>query len=285
MVSNPTAISLAFWLSSARNFLAEKTTTPYLEAQALASFVFDESKEWVISHSELILTQHQKEKLDDCLNQLLAGVPLAYITGFQEFYNLSFHVTPKVLIPRPETELLVEHAVHWANKYGSNILALDIGTGSGCISIALARHCPNVHLIALDRDFHALRVAKDNVFRNSLQYQISLVQSDLLLGINGKFEMLLANPPYIPTQKLLGLNVARFEPHLALDGGEDGLIIIRDIIRDAPRVLVAGGLFLMEIESNLGAQVKSLAIKSFPDSHIQIIPDYAGLPRLLKIIL
>ncbi|NPV77238.1 MAG: peptide chain release factor N(5)-glutamine methyltransferase [Anaerolineae bacterium] len=283
MGSRTTPINLARWLARARSALAGRTTTPYLEAQALAAHVLGKTKEWVIAHSDVIITPEENEKLSQALKDLAFGVPLAYLTGEKEFYGLQFRVTPDVLVPRPETELLVENAINWLNKNPEAHLALEIGTGSGCIAISLAKHSPNLQLIATDRYWPPLKIAQENVLFHNLQHRITLLQANLLRGISGKFDLLVTNPPYIPTKALASLEVARSEPLSALDGGEDGLFFIREIIRSAPRILKPGGVILMEIEQTLGGPVQDLAKQFFPKSNADLILDYSGFPRILRV--
>lgn len=284
MVSRTTPINLARWLVKARCALSGRTTTPFLEAQVLAAYVLGTTKEWVIAHSDKTITPQENKRLSQTLDELASGVPLAYITGRTEFFGLPFQVTPDVLIPRPETELLVENAINWLNRNSETRFALEIGTGSGCIAIAIAKHSPNLQLIATDRFWLPLAVAQENIRFHNLQDRIALLQADLLQGIRGQFDLLIANPPYIPTKTLSNLQVARNEPLTALDGGEDGLFFIREIIRNAPQILKPGAMILLEVEETLGSLIQELAIQSLPSSSLDLLPDYAGCPRVLKII-
>ena len=284
MVSNTTPIRIIHWLESARRALTGRTTTPYLEAQMLAAHVLGKTKEWVVAHSDLSLTSEETDSLSRALKELVSGTPLAYITGQKEFYGLQFKVNTDVLVPRPETELLVENAISWLGKNPETHLALDIGTGSGCIAISLAKHFPQLRVIATDWYWRALKIAQENINFYNLQDRITLLQADLLQGISGQFDLLVANPPYIPTKILSGLEVAQSEPLAALDGGEDGLLFIREILKNAPRVLKPGKLILVEIEQTLGDPILDLARQFFSKSNVNILLDYSGYPRILKVI-
>lgn len=284
MGSRTTPINLARWFVRARSALAGRTPTPYLEAQSLAAHVLGKTKEWVIAHSDVIITPEEIEKLSRALKDLASGVPLAYLTGQKEFYGLQFRVTPAVLIPRPETELLVEIAVDWLTKDPDPRLALEIGTGSGCIAIALTKHSPNLRMVASDRYWPPLKIAQENILLHNLQDRITLLQANLLQGVSGQFDLLVANPPYIPTKVLSSLEVVKSEPLSALDGGEDGLFFAREIIRNAPKVLKPGGMILMEVEQTLGGQAQALAKQFFPRSNTDLLLDYSGFPRVLRVI-
>ncbi len=194
-------------------------------------------------------------------------------------------VSDAVLIPRPETELLVERALGWLSKNPSRRQAIDVGTGSGCIAVALTKNVPDLQVTAVDISARALRVARLNVMRHNCVQAVTLVQSDLLSGMQLHADLLCANLPYIPTTVALDLPVSRYEPSLALDGGADGLDVIRALLLDAPRCLNPGGLALLEIEANQAEAAKLLARQAFPAASIQVLPDLAGLPRLLEISL
>jgi release factor glutamine methyltransferase len=161
-----------------------------------------------------------------------------------------------------------------------------VGTGSGAIALALARHLPDAQVWAVDRSFAALQVARANAARHGLSERIHFLQADLLTACGGTtppFDLIAANLPYIPTVTLPDLPVSRHEPLLALDGGPDGLTLIRRLMAQAPRVLAANGLLLMEIEATQGEQVMALAAQTFPDAAIRVYRDYAGLPRVLSV--
>jgi release factor glutamine methyltransferase len=272
------------WLEFARRALAGTADQPGLEAQVLLASVLDGcSRTWLIAHPEIDLTAAQLAAVNGLLQQLITGTPLAYLTGRQEFYGLSFAVSPDVLIPRPETEILVERAIDWLDEHPGRHQVADIGTGSGCIAVSLSHNIPNLHIAAVDCSLAALRIARTNAAHHGLLKQVSLLQSDLLSSLSGPFDLICANLPYIPHQTLSELPVAHFEPLLALDGGPDGVLLIRRLLEDAPRVLTVGGLILLEIEYRQGQTVAELARQSFPDARVKVVQDYAGLDRIVEI--
>jgi len=211
--------------------------------------------------------------------------PLAYILGEQEFWGLSFKVSPAVLVPRPETELLVEEAVRLV-RASSAPWVLDLGCGSGAISVALAHECRNVRVVAVERSLEALAVARFNVQRHRVASQVMLVAGDWLssLARSARFDLVVSNPPYIATGVIPTLmpEVRDHEPWAALDGGNSGLDAITFLAGAAPELLRPGGLLLMEI----GADQKQEAFEIFSATgkyaRVEVLPDLAGLPRLVR---
>lgn len=262
---------------------AEVRFTAGLEAQLLASSVLHHTRAWLAAHPETELTREQRQQLDRLLEQRLSGVPLPYLLGHWEFYGLDFEVTPDVLIPRPETELLVEHALSCL-KARPGLRAADVGTGSGCIAISLLKHAPNLRMLTTDRSWQALQVARRNADRHAVLYKLALVQGDLLSAAAGPFDLVCANLPYIPRQSLETLEVARYEPIPALDGGEDGLDAIRGLIQDAHRWLAPGGTLLLEMQYDQGEAIQKLAGQFIDGSRTRVLLDLAGKPRLVEVI-
>jgi release factor glutamine methyltransferase len=213
-----------------------------------------------------------------------AGEPLAYLTGTRAFYGRDLIVTPAVLIPRPETEHLVEAALSWAQGR-TGLRIADIGTGSGAIAVTLAAHLPDAQVWAVDVSPEALAVARQNAMRYNLLDRIVFAPGDLLdpLRETGPLGLIAANLPYIPRAELDTLAVARHEPRLALDGGVDGLDLIRLLLAQAPAVLAVHGLLLLEIGAGQGMQVARMARDAFLDAQVQVIPDYAGHERVVRI--
>jgi release factor glutamine methyltransferase len=277
--------TLAEWFATAIPQLAQnpEVDTPQLEAQLLGSLVLGKPRAWLLAHTDLSLSPDQLARLTECLNQRLNHIPLPYITGSWEFFGLDFFVSPHVLIPRPETELLVTHAIDWLKRHPQRRTALEIGSGSGCISISLAVNMPDLNLIAVDISGLALGLSIRNTRHHQVEGQISFLQSDLASAVAGRFDLICANLPYIPTPKLAGLEVSRFEPRLALDGGPDGLDLVRSLLTDSPRLIKPGSLLLFEIEAGQGESALAAARSIFPQADCQVYADLAGLPRLLSI--
>lgn len=254
-----------------------------MDAQVLLARVLGKTRAWVLAHPEAVLSINEDTILHAYLERLQKGEALPYVLGEWEFYDLVFSLTPQVLIPRPETELLVDEALKWLGAARPNRLACDVGTGSGCIAVTLAAHFPDLHVLAVDISLAALQVAASNAERHSVSGQIDFLQNDLLKGIGGHFDLICANLPYIPSPVLEGLAVSKKEPQLALNGGLDGLDLIRKLLKGAPGKLTPGGLLLLEIEASQGKAVLELAREAFPGSNPKVLADLAGLDRLLAV--
>lgn len=278
-----TDLNVGNWLNQARARLHGLSDHAGLEAQVLLGHVLGQSRAWLLAHPEEMVPPHAGERFSGLLERLAAGEPLPYLTGQQEFFGLTFTVSPEVLIPRPETELMVEQALAWMSVHPERRWAADVGTGSGCIAVALAVHTPNLTVTAVDRSFAALKIARDNAKRHRVNPQVHWVQSDLLTAVNGSFDLVCANLPYIPTETLEDLPVARHEPRLALAGGPQGTDFLAALLADAPRRLAAGGLLLLEIEARQGACVIELARSVLGDAEITLLQDLAGHDRLVRI--
>lgn len=267
--------------------LSGVSETPSLDAQTVLAHVLGAKRAWVLAHPEASLSPKQENVLNDALARLEGGEPLPYILGHWEFYGLDFTVSPAVLIPRPETEMLVERALEWLRLYPGRRLAADIGTGSGCIAISLAVNIPDLHLLATDVSLPALEVARANARRHNVGNRIQLRHTDLLniqpstFNFQQPFDLILANLPYIPTSRLDSLTVARREPRLALDGGADGLELIRRLLTAAPGMLAPGGICFLEIDAEHGESAQAIARAALPQAEVSVCPDLAGLDRLL----
>ncbi len=273
-------------LLAANNRLAPLSDTPQLDAQVLLAHITGKNRAWVISHPEHEIKKETHDQIELALKKLEAGEPLPYVLGKWEFFGLELEVTRDVLIPRPETELLVETAIAWLKAHPEKRTVADIGTGSGAIAIAIAKHIPDVRILATDISPDALQIAKRNAEKFQAQNQIEFIKCDLLPKSNverSTFNVICSNLPYIPTNTLRSLPIFEREPTLALDGGSDGLNIYRRLFNLAPDWLSPNGMMLLEIESTLGMQVLSLAYDSFSDVNIHLHQDLAGRDRLLEI--
>ena len=262
--------------------------TPALDAQVLLAHLLGRPRSWVLAHPEEPLAGNQLNALESLVIRLEKGEPLPYILGAWEFFGLEFEVMPDVLIPRPETELLVEQAIAWLRKLETGrprLRVMDVGTGSGCIAISLAVNIPGLSIIATDISPAALMVARRNSERMNVSNCITFLEADLFSNplIPASFSLIVANLPYIPTETLHKIPVYPHEPRVALEGGSDGLVLIRRILTEAPNRLVPGGLLLMEIEASEGPAVLSLALEAFPKARIDLHKDLSGHDRLLEV--
>jgi release factor glutamine methyltransferase len=269
--------------------LASVSDTPALDASVLLAHVINKPRTWVMAHPELTLTSAQQNQLNESLMRLENGEPFPYVLGHWEFFSLDFDVTPDVLIPRPETELLVEKAIAWLQESPVRRTVADIGTGSGAIAVALAVNVPDADILATDISSKALQVAKQNAEKLGVNHHIEFLECDLLPNKSTfenrhlPFDLICANLPYIPTETLNQLPVFGREPTVALDGGADGLDLFRRLLNIAPDWLAPNALILLEIEATLGIQVLNLAYDMFGQAEIHLHQDFTGRDRLLEI--
>ena len=256
-----------------------------LDGEILLAHVLDRPRAALLAHPEAPLAPEQAAQFAALVKRRAAGTPVAYLIGHHPFYDRDLLVTPDVLIPRPETEHLVEAALGWARGRGALRVA-DIGTGSGAIAVTLAAHLPDAHVHAVDCSLAALDVARQNAERAGVTNRVTFHQGDLLaplLHASLRLDLIAANLPYIPTADLAALNVARHEPALALDGGPDGLDAIRRLLAQAPGALATDGLVLLEIGAGQGEAVAALALQQFRGAAIAVLRDYAGHDRIVRV--
>ncbi|MEJ2485042.1 MAG: peptide chain release factor N(5)-glutamine methyltransferase [Anaerolineales bacterium] len=270
-------------LAHVRQRIAGLTDSPGLDSQVLLAFVCRRDRAWVLAHPEYELSSEETLKMAEALARIYAGVPLPYVIGEWEFFGMLFKVTPHVLIPRPETELLVETAINWLQNNPQRTRIAEVGTGSGCIAISIAANVPGAKITATDISPEAIAVAEKNAALHQVCDQTQLLENDLLSGIPGPFDLICANLPYIPSAALRQLPVYLREPTLALDGGENGLNIIGRLLEQTADKLAKGGLALLEIEAGQANEAKVLAARCFPNAVIHTKLDLAGHHRLLII--
>jgi release factor glutamine methyltransferase len=275
-------------LAGSISCLEETSETPGLDAQVLLAHIMERPRSWILAHPEVHLSRDQGITVESQISRLAMGEPLPYILGSWEFYGMEFVVSPDVLIPRPETELLVDRAIYWLKELerrNVELRVIDVGTGSGCIATSLAVYVPGIILSATDISPAALKVAHMNADRLNVSGKITFLECDLFPhdSIHHRFSLIAANPPYVPTKELPKPLENGGEPRLALDGGFDGLDLIRRILNDAPPRLLPGGVMLMEIEASKGPTVVELATKVFPMAKIYLHKDLAGRDRLLEV--
>ncbi len=268
--------------------LERLSDTPGLDTQVVLAHVMEKPRSWVMAHPEASLTRKRVTALDALVARLEKGEPLPYVLGSWEFFSLEFEVTPDVLIPRPETEMLVERAIAWLRQSRAEareLRVIDAGTGCGCIAISLAVNVADLRVTATDISPQALAVARRNAGKLHVADRVTFLEADLIPNplFPASFDLIVANLPYIPTWTLRRLPIYGREPTVALDGGVDGLVLIRKLLSRTPDLLVPGGLLLMEIEASEGPAALSLACDAFSEAEIHLHKDLAGRDRLLEV--
>ncbi|MCY4466372.1 MAG: peptide chain release factor N(5)-glutamine methyltransferase [Chloroflexi bacterium] len=256
--------------------------SPYLDAQLLLLRALDVERAFLFAHPEQILPSAQQRDYQNWLARRAAGEPVAYILGDKGFYDIELRVTPAVLIPRPESELLLEEALQ-LTVHAHGAVVADIGTGSGALAIAYKRRRPQCAVYATDICEAALAVAQDNARRNGAS--LCFLQGDLaqpLIERGILVDLLMANLPYIASDELPQLAVCAYEPRLALDGGSDGLDCIRALLDQTAVVCSPGAHVLLEIGAGQGEAVKRLA-RELCGVQAVILRDYAGLDRIARL--
>lgn len=251
------------------------------EASSLLSHVIKRDRTFLISHGEDLLDEGEWERFEEAVARRAAGEPTQYITGTQDFFGRTFSVTPDVLIPRPETELLVEAALQVMK---ASAVVCDVGTGSGCIAVTLLCERSDARAVALDISDAALEIARQNAHAHSVHDRIELVRSDCFSELEAmqQFDLIVSNPPYVAANMLSGLQreVRNHEPVIALSPGADGLSIIRRLLLEAPQFIRGHGYLLMEIGFDQGEAVQTLI-----DNNVwtlrEILPDLQCIPRIV----
>jgi len=259
-----------------------------LAAELLLMHTLGRDRAWIYAHPEFELDAAEAEKYFGLVARRASGVPTQYLTGKQEFWGLEFEVTPAVLIPRPETEHIIEIALErlGAARKSEALRVADVGTGTGCIAVALASEFPNADIFATDISAAALEVAQRNAARHGMATRIHFAETNLLDAFTGeahRFDVIASNPPYIgiadaPT---LQLEVRAYEPGVALFAGGDGLAVYAPLIRDASAALQPGGLLIFELGYNSLAPVREW-LESGDWSDIRVTNDLAGIPRVIS---
>ncbi|GJM41740.1 MAG: release factor glutamine methyltransferase [Ardenticatenaceae bacterium] len=280
------AMDIQAALAYGRSQLTPHSPTPRLDARLLLEHLLGVPHSYLILHHNELLTAVQQQHYQQLITRAQQEEPIPYIIGHAPFFDFDLHVAPGVLIPRPETEQLVELAVAWAKKRETEaaLRAVDVGTGSGCIAIALARHLPQLQVTAVDISPTALTIAQQNA-QQLAPNRIHFQESDLLQAVTDPVDLIVANLPYVTSGEwqVLADGVKLHEPSLALDGGEDGLDLIRRLLIQATTRLRPKGALFLEIGWQQGKAVRRLAQTCFPAAAITILPDFAGHERFVKI--
>lgn len=254
-----------------------------LEAQILLSLATGKPRAHIIAGLLPTLTPNQQHHLDSLIEARVRRVPIAYLRGTQEFFGLEFLVSSATLIPRPETERLVERGIACLQSAPTPALFADIGTGSGCIAISLLKHVPHAYGIGTDISGEALHVAWQNANHHGVVERFALLQADMLSALQPhRFTLIVANPPYIPSAEvnILQPEVRDYEPRCALDGGQDGLTFHRILVQRAQQILIPGGWLLVEVAFGQASQVRTL-FEHAGYTEIEVLCDLASIERVV----
>ena len=289
-------------LAAASRLADAEIDTPQLDSAVLLAHVLSVSKAWLYAHPRRQLTKDEIGKYEALVRRRMCHEPTAYLIGYRSFYGLDVTVDRRVLIPRPETEMLVERVLAHLKEMigeGQTPRVVDVGTGSGAIATAIAVNVPQVVVYATDVSEDALQVAAQNVWRYGLGEQVQLIPGDLLdalprglrrAGLPEPVDVIVANLPYVATPALQGLarQVRDYEPILALDGGPDGLQVIGHFFRSLQTPAGRGMLrpearLYLEIGMDQGAAARAIAESAFPEARVEVHVDYAGLDRVVQV--
>lgn len=277
------SVTIQTALFTARQQISHASDSAALDAQVLLTALLNVDRAYLLAHAERILTADEQQRFAVWVERCASGEPLAYILGRRAFYDREFVVSPAVLVPRPETELLLERALTFA-KGRPSLTAVDVGTGSGALAVTFAANCQQATVYAIDMSPAALAIARQNAVLQ--QANVVFYEGDLLLPLverEIKVDLLMANLPYIPSAVVPTLAVSQHEPLMALDGGEDGLVLVRRLLEQAVGRLNTGALTLLEIGTGQGVAAVAAAQAIFPMAAVSCELDYAGHDRLIVI--
>ncbi len=291
-VSGGTEMTLLDLLNWSTNYLRERgVENPRLNAELLLASSLNLKREGLYARLREPFEREAQQRLEDLIQRRVSGEPLQYILGYQEFWSIPLRVDPRVLIPRPETELLVEQSLSILSQGAltGTPYILELGTGSGAIAISLAKEVRNLLIVATDISGEALRVARENAISAGVLDQIRFVAGDLfdpfrLMKGRGPFHLILSNPPYIPYLDIpkLAREVRDYEPILGLNGGTDGMVFYRSIVSEASSYLFQGGWLLLEVGKGQGALVSAMIAEEGSFSRPKRIKDFSGIDRVVK---
>ena len=260
---------------------ADQVPSPQMNAELLLRFVLSCDRAYLFAHPERELTADEYSRYEAALAERARGLPAQYITGHQEFWGMDLIVTPAVLIPRPETEHVIETVLELQGSDRDHLRIADVGTGSGCIALAFAKEFPNAEIHATDSSLQALEIARANAARHQLEERIHFHRTDLLATLTPPFDFIVSNPPYVGESEegQVQLEVRKFEPRSAVFGGPTGTEVIARLIPQARSLLRPGGALVLEVSGTIADQVLAL-LKGWeqPD----IIPDLQQIPRVIR---
>ncbi len=275
--------------NAAERLAAQGVDNARLDAEVLLRHVLGRDRAWLVAHYPDRLDDDPHRSYDAAVERRARREPLQYITGKQEFWGLPFNVTPAVLIPRPETELIVEEALKRTADVSAPVI-IDLCTGSGCIAVSLAHALPKARVFATDRSARALDVARENARLNAVADRIRFCEGDLFapldeLDLGGRIDVIATNPPYVRESERAGLQpeVRDFEPEMALFAGPLGMEIAEKIITAAPAYLRPGGALIMEMGIGQAGALRKMAEKTGAFATIELVKDLAGIDRLITV--
>ena len=301
-----TTVGLAL-VAATRRLKGAGVDTPKLDGEVLLAYVLGCTRTQLYTHPERLLAQPERERFEEMVERRFLREPVAYLIGEKAFYGLDLIVDPRVLIPRPETELLVDlvldlvaqaDRIHEQTRGGNGngngngpagpsapILVADIGTGSGALGLAIAANSTSTQIYAVDILAGALEVARANAARYHLTDRVRFLQGDLLGPLSEPVDVIVANLPYVALDEWPNLapDIVQFEPPVALTGGADGLAVIRRLLEQAPAMLRPQGVVLLEIGASQGAAVAALAGRHFPGAFVEVVSDYGYHDRIVRI--
>jgi release factor glutamine methyltransferase len=280
-------------LAAARRLKETGSDSPQLDSAILMAHVLGVSKGWLYAHPNRQLTADEIGRFEDLVRRRMRCEPVAYLVGFKPFYGLDITVDRRVLIPRPETEILVDRVLEYIqrrSKEGVAMKVADVGAGSGAIAVALAVNVPGLVVYATDISEDALSVAAQNVWRYGVGDQVQMIPGNLLDAVPELVDVIVANLPYVASRDLARLSpqVRDYEPLLALDGGPDGLEVYRSFFAalrapGARQILQQRARVYLEIGWNQGEEVRCMAQEAFPAAEVSVQVDYAGLDRIVLV--
>ncbi len=257
--------------------------TASLDVQVMLAEIMDVNRAYLLAYRDQPLSPNHQAQFEAWVSRREAGEPIAYILGRKGFYDREFIVSPDVLIPRPETEHLLEIALEYGTTHPTCV-AVDVGTGSGVLAVTFKANIPHSTVYAVDVSKKALDIARSNAEKHLVE--IRFLQGDLLRPLveqDIEVDIVMANLPYIPTADLAKLEVGKHEPMTALDGGQDGLDFIRRMLADVPKVCRPQAQIFLEIGAEQGQAVKALALEMLSPQSVRAIPDYAGHDRVVVV--
>lgn len=250
-------------------------------SRILAEYILNFNRQEIIANLDKEVKEEQRVRYYLALIEIIQGMPIQYITNKQEFMKLDFYVDENVLIPQPDTEILVEKAIEEAKKI-ENVEILDMCTGSGCIGISIAKNIENAKVTLVDISKNAIEIAKKNALRNKVESQLTFIQSNMFEKVEKKFDIIVSNPPYIKTDVIPKLDKqVQNEPHIALDGGKDGLKFYKIIIEEAKKYLKENGKLILEIGYDQKEEVENLIKQSGQYKKIEVIKDLSQNDRVI----